>query len=69
MGIPDQSELKGEINEDITPIWKNCHMWLIILWGLTIVLVSVTIIPVLDTNTWWIRLMDFPRLQIALAGA
>lgn len=43
-------------------------MWLIILWGLTIVLVSVTIIPVLDTNTWWIRLMDFPRLQIALAG-
>ena len=43
-------------------------MWLIILWGLTSILVSVTIIPMLDTNIWWIRLMDFPRLQIAIAG-
>ena len=43
-------------------------MWLIILWSLTAILVSVTIIPMLDTNIWWIRLMDFPRLQIAIAG-
>jgi endonuclease/exonuclease/phosphatase (EEP) superfamily protein YafD len=43
-------------------------MWLIILWSLTGILVSVTIIPMLDTNIWWIRLMDFPRLQIGIAG-
>jgi endonuclease/exonuclease/phosphatase (EEP) superfamily protein YafD len=43
-------------------------MWLIILWGLASILVSVTVIPLLDTNIWWIRLMDFPRIQLAIAS-
>ena len=41
---------------------------MICLWCLALVLVLVTFVPMLDTNIWWVRLMDFPRLQIALAG-
>lgn len=38
-------------------------------WGLSGLLVVLTVLPVWDTTIWWIRAMDFPRVQIAvLAG-
>lgn len=38
-------------------------------WGMAAVIAVVTILPFSDSNIWWIRAMDFPRLQIAiLAG-
>ena len=39
-----------------------------LLWSLSLALVLVTFVPMLDTNVWWVRLMDFPRLQIAIAA-
>jgi len=28
----------------------------------------VTVLPMSNTNIWWIRVMDFPHLQIAIIG-
>lgn len=39
-----------------------------ILWGLAIVIFVMTFLPMWNTNIWWIRVLDFPRLQIAVAG-
>ncbi|MFO7799808.1 hypothetical protein [Rhodohalobacter sp.] len=33
---------------------------------LSLVLVFSTAIPLLRSNVWWIRIFDFPRIQIAL---
>ena len=41
--------------------------WLsIILWGLGAVAVFGSIIPIWRTTRWWVRVLDFPRFQIAL---
>ncbi len=37
-------------------------------WLLTIIVVAVTILPMWGTNHWWVRIWDFPRLQIVIAG-
>lgn len=37
----------------------------VVIFGLAGVLVLVTLLPILHTNQWWIRVWDFPRLQIA----
>ena len=43
--------------------WRR---WLAILClGLVAVLVLLTALPVIETNEWWVRLWDYPRLQIA----
>ncbi len=41
----------------------------LIVWALAALILVVTVLPLLDTTVWWIRVMDFPRLQIAIAGA
>lgn len=39
------------------------------LWAGAIAIVVVTLLPLADTNAWWVRALDFPRPQIAfLAG-
>ena len=39
----------------------------VLLWCMAIGLLLVTVIPMVNTNIWWVRMMDFPRLQIAAA--
>ena len=41
----------------------------VLVWLVAVLIVLVTVIPLWDTNAWWVRVMDFPRLQIAVAGA
>ena len=33
--------------------------------GLLALLVLVTVLPIIETDEWWVRLWDYPRLQIA----
>jgi endonuclease/exonuclease/phosphatase (EEP) superfamily protein YafD len=40
--------------------------WLLIL--LAVVVIAATIIPAIPGNIWWIRYLDFPRLEILIAG-
>lgn len=35
------------------------------LWTLAVLIVGVTLLPMWDTTAWWVRAMDFPRVQIA----
>lgn len=37
-------------------------------WVLAILIVVVTSLPLSNTNAWWVRVMDFPRVQIAMVG-
>ncbi len=37
-------------------------------WVLAILIVVVTFLPLSNTNAWWVRVMDFPRVQIAMVG-
>ena len=38
------------------------------LWFLAAIILVLTFLPTWNTNAWWVRAMDFPRLQIAVAG-
>jgi endonuclease/exonuclease/phosphatase (EEP) superfamily protein YafD len=41
--------------------------WLIsVLWGLGSLAVVASLLPLLPTTHWWVRIWDFPRFQIAL---
>ncbi len=40
----------------------------IILSGLAVLLVLVTVLPALRSSEWWIRMWDFPRLQLAVVS-
>ena len=39
-----------------------------VLWCLAIAMLTATFLPMWNTNMWWVRIMDFPRLQIAFAS-
>ena len=41
----------------------------VLCWGLAAMACVVTVLPLSDSNVWWIRILDFPRLQIAVAAA
>lgn len=41
----------------------------IVIWVFGLFLVVITVIPLADVNEWWIRIFDFPRIQIAVALA
>lgn len=36
-----------------------------VLWGLGLVLVVATLLPFFPGEAWWIRIFDFPRMQLA----
>lgn len=36
--------------------------------GLAIVFILATVLPLVRSDEWWIRIFDFPRAQIAIAG-
>jgi len=38
-----------------------------LLWVAALAGVAVTVLPALSGDTWWIRALDFPRLQFLLA--
>ena len=40
----------------------------IVLWCLAVVILGATFLPMWNTNIWWVRIMAFPRLQIAFAS-
>lgn len=40
-----------------------------VLWSLAAIVFVLTFLPLWNTSTWWVRIMAFPRVQIALAGA
>ena len=45
------------------PRWRR---WLgFIFLGLVAILVLLTALPIIETDKWWVRLWDYPRLQIA----
>jgi endonuclease/exonuclease/phosphatase (EEP) superfamily protein YafD len=45
------------------PRWRR---WLGFLFlGLVALLVLLTALPIIETDKWWVRLWDYPRLQIA----
>ncbi|MFN7147416.1 MAG: hypothetical protein ACK4YP_26860, partial [Myxococcota bacterium] len=35
---------------------------------LAVVVVVTTLLPLSEANAWWVRIFDFPRLQIFLVG-
>lgn len=35
---------------------------------LAILVVGTTLLPLSESNAWWVRIFDFPRLQIAVVG-
>src|SRR5687767_5891871 len=37
-----------------------------LLWSLALLLVLVTVLPLFRSQKWWIRIWDFPRLQISV---
>ena len=41
--------------------WRLLRMFVFTLTGL---LILVTFLPIIHTNQWWVRVWDFPRLQI-----
>lgn len=41
----------------------------IVIWVCSLFLIVITIVPLADVNEWWIRIFDFPRIQIAVALA
>lgn len=41
----------------------------VIYWILACLVIAVTVLPLSNTNTWWIRVLDFPRLQILIIAA
>lgn len=45
--------------------WLTWALWGILLLA-SLGLVVVTVLPSVDTATWWIRYLDFPRLEFAL---
>lgn len=45
--------------------WKSVGLWL--LRGLAAMLAAGTLLSATDFNEWWIRIWDFPRLQILIA--
>lgn len=38
-------------------------------WIAATVILAVTLLPMWDTNQWWVRVMEFPRLEIAIGAA
>lgn len=51
----------------IKPVLKTFHFFCHIVLGLlSLVLVFFTVIPLLRNDAWWIRIFDFPRIQIAV---
>ena len=45
--------------------WKTAGLWL--LRVLAILLIAGTLLSTTDLNQWWIRIWDFPRVQILIA--
>ena len=43
--------------------WQKWGRWLLV--GLAIGLILVSILPLWWTDRWWVRIWDFPRLQVA----
>ena len=41
---------------------------IVLVWIAALLVVAVTVIPLWDTTVWWVRAMDFPRLQVAVAA-
>ncbi len=37
-----------------------------VLWCLAIAILAATFLPMWKTSLWWVRILDFPRLQIAI---
>lgn len=40
----------------------------IIIWVLSLVFILCTLLPLVRHDDWWIRIFDFPRVQIAVGG-
>jgi endonuclease/exonuclease/phosphatase (EEP) superfamily protein YafD len=40
-----------------------------VVWGISVVLVALTALPLLRSSRWWIRVWDYPRLQLGAALA
>ncbi|TPE53687.1 endonuclease/exonuclease/phosphatase family protein [Amaricoccus solimangrovi] len=38
------------------------------IWIATSAILVATLLPLWDSNRWWVRILDFPRLQIAILG-
>jgi endonuclease/exonuclease/phosphatase (EEP) superfamily protein YafD len=43
------------------------HLAATLVLMLLVVLAVVSLLPLMETNIWWIRYLDFPRLQFAIA--
>ncbi len=39
----------------------------LILWALSLLLIGLTLLPLIQSGKWWIRVWDYPRLQLATA--
>nr|WP_299245879.1 endonuclease/exonuclease/phosphatase family protein [uncultured Halomonas sp.] len=46
---------------------RRLHRWLIL--PLLLVFTAASLIPFIESNAWWIRYLDYPRLQFALVLA
>lgn len=54
------------MDRDRTKSLAQRVVWLVLAL-LIVVLAIASLLPLVETNAWWIRFLDFPRLQFALA--
>jgi len=45
------------------------RLLVIAVWVITVLVLVATLLPLWETNVWWVRFLDFPRLQIAIIAA
>lgn len=56
--------MKGTDRLRFGVFWLRVVLYLLVVAG-----VAVTVLPALNTSAWWIRVLDFPRLQFTVALA
>jgi endonuclease/exonuclease/phosphatase (EEP) superfamily protein YafD len=47
----------------------SVHIVSLLAWTLSLLLIAVTLLPLINSPRWWIRVWDYPRLQVAAALA
>lgn len=47
--------------------WRAVSAWLVM--ALLMILLAASLLPLVETDVWWIRILDFPRVQFAVGLA
>ncbi|MCF6369891.1 hypothetical protein [Rhizobium halophilum] len=66
MGLLDEQSWRREVASD-----GSSYRFLaaIVVFVLLLALATASLLPLIETNIWWIRYLDFPRVQLAIAAS